>query len=87
MAKVVKAPDFVGGVPLGAGEICGAIDVVPVGRVVLFEFGEAPGDLHLFEHGEVGCGVRGVGVEERAVPVEEDAAQRLVGGFFHVKPC
>lgn len=83
---VVFAPDLVGGVPLIAREICGAINVVPVGGIVLFEFGDAPGDLHFSEHSEVGGGVCGVGVEESAVPVEEDAAKgaRSVGGFHWI---
>jgi len=54
---------------------------------MLFEFGEAPGNLHFLEHGEVGAGVRGVGVEERAVPVEEDTFERVVAGVFHGGLC
>src|SRR5260221_7138598 len=59
MVGVVFAPDFVGGVPFIAREICGAIDVVPVGGIVMFKFGDAPGDLHFAEHGQVGGGVCG----------------------------
>jgi hypothetical protein len=83
---VVFAPDLVGGVPFVAREICGAINVVPVGGIVLFEFGEAPGDLHFAEHSEVGGGVCGVGIEESSVPVEEDAAEGAgsVGGFHWI---
>src|SRR6266404_4060729 len=63
MASVVFAPDLIGSIPLGARKIRGAIDVVPVGRIVLLELGHTPGDLHFFKHGEVGGGVGGVGVE------------------------
>jgi hypothetical protein len=75
VSSVMEAPDLVGGVPFGAREIGGAIDVVPVGGVVLLEFGDSPGDIHFAEHGEVGSGVSGIGVEQGAVPVEEDAAE------------
>ncbi len=83
MAGVVFAPDLIGSVPLGAGEIRGAIDVIPVGRIVLLEFCYAPGDLHFFKHGQVGGGIGGVGVEECAVPVEEDAVESTIAGCFH----
>jgi hypothetical protein len=83
MAGVVLEPDLIGSVPSRAGKIRGAIDVVPVGRIVLLEFCYAPGDLHLFKHGQVGGGIGGVGVEERAVPVEEDALESTIAGCFH----
>ena len=75
MAAVAEAPGFVGGVPFGVRKLGGAIDVVPVGRIVLFEFGDAPGNLHFAKHGEVSGGIGSVGVKERAVPVEQDALQ------------
>src|SRR5213082_3397197 len=70
---VILAPDLVGGGPFVFGKFGGAIDAIPVRRIVLFEFGEAPGNAHGAEHGEVGGSVGGVGVEERAVPIEEVA--------------
>jgi len=79
MFGVMFAPDSVGGVPLGARQIRGSINVVPVGRIVLLELGHAPGDVHFGEHGEVGGGVGGVGVEECAVPVEENAFEWIDG--------
>lgn len=75
MLGVVFAPESIGGVIFGARNVGGPIDVVPVGRVMAFQIGEGPGDLQRTKHGEVGGGVRGVGVEERAVPVEKDAAE------------
>ena len=73
MAAVAEAPGFVGGVPFGVRKLGGAIDVVPVGRIVLFEFGDAPGNLHFAKHCEVSGGIGSIRVEEGAVPVEEDA--------------
>jgi len=52
-----------------------------------FEFGEVPGNLHFSKHGEVSGGVCGVGVKERAVPVEENALERVVAGVFHEGLC
>src|SRR5256885_7345767 len=72
---VTLAPDLVGGGPFVFGKFCGAVDAIPVWRIVLFEFGEAPRNFHGAEHGEVGGSVGGMGVEERAVPIEEDAAK------------
>ena len=72
---VILAPDLVGGGPFVFGKFGGAIDAIPVRRIVLFEFGEAPGNAHGAKHGEVGGGVGGMGVEERTVPIEEDAAK------------
>ena len=63
MAAVAEAPGFVGGVPFGARKLRRAIDVVPIGRIVLFEFGDAPGNLHFAKHGEVGGRIGAVGVE------------------------
>lgn len=80
---IMLAPDFVSGVPLVAREIRGAIDVVPVGGIVFLEFGEAPGNLHGRKHGEVGGSVGGVGVEECAVPIEEDAAKGMRAVCWH----
>jgi hypothetical protein len=75
MAAVAESPGFVGGVPFGARKLCGAIDVVPVGRIVPFEFGDAPGNLHFAKHGQVGGGIGSVGVKKSAVPVEQDALE------------
>src|SRR2546430_14038965 len=70
---VILAPDLVGGGPFVFRKFGGAIDAIPIRRIVLFEFGEAPRNAHGAEHGEVGGSVGGMGVEERAVPIEENA--------------
>ena len=75
MAAVAEAPGLVGCIPFGARNLRSAIDVVPVGRIVLFEFGDAPWNLHFTKHGEVGGGIGSVRVEESAVPIEEDALE------------
>jgi hypothetical protein len=75
MTGVVLAPDLIGAVVLRAWEFGGTIDAVPVGRVVTFEIGESPVDIHFAKHGEVGGGVGDVRVKKRAIPVEEDAAE------------
>ena len=73
LLAVVFTPDLIGGGPIVFGQFSGAIDAIPVGRIVRFEFVEAPRDAHGAEHGEIGGRVGGVRVEESAVPVEEDA--------------
>src|SRR6267154_4366269 len=75
MLGVILAPDLVGGGPFVFGKFGGAVDAIPVGGIVLFEFGEAPGNAQGAEHGEIGGRVGGVGVEECAVPIEEDATK------------
>lgn len=72
---IVFAPDVVGGGPFVLGKSRGAIDAIPIGRIVLFEFGEAPGNAHGAKHGEIGGSIGGVGIEKSAVPIEEDAAK------------
>lgn len=87
MLSVVFAPEPISGVIFGARNVGGTIDVVPVGRVIAFEIGEAPRNLQRTKHGEIGGGVRGVGVEERAIPVKKDAAERRSarGGFHELR--
>ena len=76
MVGVMLAPNLVGSAVFCAREVGGAIDVVPVWRVVGFEFGKTPGNIQFTEHGEVGGGVGRVGVEQGAIPIEQDATER-----------
>ena len=78
MGCVLFAPGAVGVVPASARQFCGAIDAIPVGRIVASEIVERPGNAHFAEHGEIGGGIGVVGIEESAVPVEEDAADLAV---------
>jgi hypothetical protein len=49
-----------------------AIYLIPIGRITALEFLNSPFDSHRVEHGEVGSRVSGVGIEQRAVPIEQD---------------
>jgi hypothetical protein len=82
MAGVVFAPESVGEIEFGARDACGAVDVVPVGRVVGRELRESPRNFQCAEHGEVGGGIGGVGIEEGAVPIEEDATEGAGGSTW-----
>ena len=76
--RILFAPSAVGGIPASARQFCGAIDAVPIRRIILGKLVEAPGNAHLFEHREVRGGIGGVGVEKCAVPIEEHALQCMV---------
>ena len=84
MKRVVHSPRLVGSLPFGTWDFGGAIDVVPVRGIVTFEFSQAPGNLHLAKHREVGGGVGSVRVEECAVPVKEYAARLWLRDKLHV---
>ena len=79
VTSVVRAPDLVRGIVFGARQICSAIYVVPVRGIMLLEFGDTPWNLHFGEHRQICGGVGGVGIEQSAVPIEEDALQRGFG--------
>jgi len=67
-------PEAIGFEPFGAREHCGAVNAQPIGRIVLREFALGPVDTHSMKHPEIGAEVGFVGIQERAVPVEEDCA-------------
>jgi hypothetical protein len=67
---VGESPDTVGFVPLRTRETRGAIDAIPIGRIVAGKIAEAPLDAQSFEHREVGARVRAVGIYDGAVPVK-----------------
>src|SRR3954467_9390090 len=75
---VVPAPETVGVVPASARQFGGAIDAVPVWGIVTRKVLKTPRDAHFAKHGEISRGVGLVGVEERAVPVEEHALNGAV---------
>ena len=68
------APQAIGVGPRAARKFCGAIDFVPIRRVVEFEFAQAPIDAESAEHLQVGAGISGVGIQDGAVPIEKDGA-------------
>src|ERR1700730_14892790 len=51
----------------------GDVDVVPVRGVMLAELVQTPDDSHFVEHRQVGGGIGVEGIEQSAVPIEEDA--------------
>src|SRR6202022_3903985 len=78
MRGVLLAPGARGVIPASARQFGGAIDAIPVRRVMAGEVLQSPGNAHFAEHGEIGGGICAVGIEERAVPVEEDALDLAV---------
>src|SRR5260370_33180924 len=69
----------------GAWQFGGAVDAIPVRGIVAGEIVEGPRDAHLAEHGQVGGGIGAVGVEERAVPIEEDTLDLAVWRCRHFR--
>src|ERR1700738_593340 len=84
MRGVLLAPGSVGVIPASARQFGGAIDAIPVRRIVACEVLQSPGNAHFAEHGEIGGGIGAVGIEERAGPVEEDALNFSVCRCAHV---
>src|SRR5215468_12432484 len=70
LQRVVFAPDAVSFCPLAPRQQRRAIHSIPVWRIVLFEFGKAPGNPHRAKHGEVSRCICGMRIEQRAVPIE-----------------
>jgi hypothetical protein len=83
MCGVLLAPSAVGVIPTSARQFRGAIDAIPVGGIVASEVVKSPRDAHFAEHGEISGGISVIGIEKRAVPVEEHAANRGVAVFGH----
>src|ERR1700692_380752 len=67
------APGSVCGTPMPLREACGAVDVVPVGRIMLGELVQTPSDAHFTEHCQVGGRIGLEGIEQGSIPVKEDA--------------
>src|ERR1700719_1110723 len=67
------APGGVGGTPMLLRQACGAVDVVPVGGVMVSELVQTPSDAHFTEHCQVGGRIGLEGIEQSAIPVEQYA--------------
>jgi hypothetical protein len=78
---VGAGPEAVGFDPLGAWESSGAINPQPVGGLVLRELALGPPDAQRSKHGEIGAQVGLVGIQECAIPVEEDGARGKLCDF------
>src|SRR3981189_689718 len=81
---IVFAPCAIRVVPARAWQFGGAVDAIPVRGIVAGEIVDRPRDAHLPEHREIGGGIGAVGVEERAVPIEEDASELAVWRCRHI---
>jgi hypothetical protein len=77
------APGGVGGTPMLLRQACGAVDVVPVGGVMLSELVQTPSDAHFTEHCEVGGRISLEGIEQGPIPVEEDTFDFVFLGWGH----
>src|SRR6266446_7032820 len=70
---IVSAPRAVRIFPALPRQPGGAINLIPIRRVVFLKLLEPPRDTHLLEHGQVrGC-VGVVGINEGAIPIEENS--------------
>jgi hypothetical protein len=68
-------PEAIGFEPFGSREQRGTVNAQPIRRVMLLEFALGPVDAQSMKHREIGAEVGFVGIEERAVPVEEYRAR------------
>jgi len=77
------APGGVGGTPVLLRQTGGAVDVVPVGGIMLGELVQPPSDAHFTEHCQVGGRISLEGIEQGPIPVEEDAIDFVFLGEGH----
>jgi hypothetical protein len=75
-------PKGIGCGPVFARKFCGAVEAVPVRRVVLGDLGFGEGDFERREHRHVRVQVGGVGIDEGAVPIEEDVSNLVWRRFL-----
>src|SRR5258708_15900697 len=73
MLCIVRAPGAVCVIPALPRQPRSAINLIPVGGVVFFEFIESPRDAHFLEHCQICRSVGAVRIDECAVPVEENS--------------
>ena len=71
LRTVGQPPQPVGARPFRTGNSCRAIHLVPVWTVGALELFDSPFDFERTEHCEVGAKVRSIGIEQRAVPIEQ----------------
>src|SRR6266404_7698808 len=83
MLCIVRAPGAVRVIPVLPWQPCGAINLIPVGGIIFFKFWEPPRDAHLLEHCQIRRGVGVVGIDERAIPVEENSFNGVFGFRKH----
>src|SRR6266436_2254035 len=83
MLCIVRAPGAVRVIPALPGQPCGAINLIPVRGIIFFKFREPPRDAHLLKHRQIRGGVGVVGIDQRAVPVEEHSFNGVFGFGKH----
>src|SRR5713101_7055463 len=83
MLCIVAAPGAVRVIPALARQPRSAINLVPVWGIVFFKFREPPRDANLLEHCQIRRGVGEVGIDERAIPVEENSFNGVFGFRKH----
>src|SRR5260370_42225996 len=83
MLCIVRAPGAVRVIPALPRQPRSAINLIPVGRVVFFEFIESPRDAHFLEHCQICRSVGAVRIDECAVPFEENPFNVVVAFSTH----
>lgn len=78
------SPEFVGLQPFRTRQLGRAVDAKPVRRIMRGDFAFGPLDVKGAEHGKIGTDVRCVGIEQRAVPIEQDGARGTLDDFQDV---
>lgn len=73
-SPVSGGPQPVGSIPLRSRNSCGPVDAVPVGGIMAIELFIRKIDSKGAEHRSIGPEVRAEGIQQRAVPVQEDYA-------------
>ena len=71
---VGSSPETVGIQPLRARKLRRAIDAEPIRGIMRGDFTFGPVDVQGAEHGKISANVGGVGIEQRAIPVEKNGA-------------
>ena len=61
--------------PVLARKTCRHVNAIPIGRVVARKMALGPFDPELAKHGDIGARIRLIGIEKRAIPVEQDGAR------------
>jgi hypothetical protein len=69
---VRRSPKPVGSRPIRTRNPRSSIDPIPIGRIVPVDLGRPPVDSDAAKHGEVGTLIGRVGIEQGAVPVQQD---------------
>lgn len=82
LCRICRPPQLVSLAPFRAWNAGRAIDFVPVGAVMLLEFGFTPTDFERAEHRHVCAGISSIGIEQGTVPIEQDYAGAQDLDFF-----